>query len=271
MNLNHTRVLFAGLVLASAISAQTKTASYVRTYGPTDPNANVTIDLQAKVSKGVEVITVKNVTFTNPYASAHAHARASVNILSWSGKALAIEANGHSVPLGSSGSLKCVVAGFTLVNESHSGLYTWSKKFGPYDLFDSDPEIPVPFTAGLVTVGANIGGGAEFTFVTSGSGVGPTLSVGGSGRVYGTGRARVVAGLFGFGVGLSADMRFLDTTAAPYLSASATTLTGALSLSMTPLAIVLKAFLKLPIVGTVASKQIWSYTATALSTSLTAF
>lgn len=268
MNLNHTRVLLAGIVLASAIGAQTKTANYVRTWGPTDPAANLNIDLQATVTKGIETLNIKTTSIEKPYARAHAHARATVNILSWSAKALAIEANSYSGFRGDTGSLKCVVAGFTVLNETHSGTYTWSHQFGPYNLFASDPEIPVPFTAGLVTLGVNIGGGAELTLVTSGNFTAPSLSLGGTGRVYGTGRTRVVAGILGFGVGLSADLRFLDTSASPYLSASPTTLTGALNLTMTPIAIVLKAFLTLPKIGAIASATIWSYSAAPRTASI---
>lgn len=261
MNLLNTRVLFTSLVLTCAIGAQTKTANYTRTWGPTDPAANLNIDLQASVTKGIETINIKTTSFDKPYARAHAHARASVNILGWNAKALAIEGNSYSGFRGDTGSLKCVVAGFTVLNESHSGTYSWSHQFGPYDLFASDPEIPVPFTAGLVTLGVNIGGGAELTLVTSGNFTAPSLSLGGTGRVYGTGRTKVVAGILGFGVGLSANLRFLDTSVSPYLSASPTTLTGALNLSMTPITIVLKAFLTLPIIGSVASSTIWSYSA----------
>ena len=270
MNLSNSRLLAVSLVLASTLAAQTKSASFNRTYGPTSPNANVNVDLLASTTKGLQAIAKNGSPVAFPYVSAHAHARASVNVLSWSARALAIEGNAFSGFSGSYGSLKVVVAGFTLVNESHAGLYTWANKFGPYQLFASDPEIPVPFTAGLVSVGANIGGGADFTFVTSVNPSTTSLTLGGSGRVYGTGHAKVTAGIFGFGVGLRADLRFLDTTVAPYLSASPTSISGAMNLSMSPLAIALRVFLTLPFAGEVASKQIWNWAAATLERSLVA-
>ena len=190
--------------------------------------------------------------------------------MSFTARALSIEGNASSTASAASGSLKVLVAGIAVINESRSGLFTWTGKWGPSNLFAQAPEIPVPFTLGLVTVGCNVGGGAEVTVVTSGNTTNCSLSLGGSGRVYGTGNAHIVLGLGGYGVVVQFDLRFLDTTVAPYLSASMTNLKGALNLSMTPLAIVMKVLLKLPFIGAVASKQVWDWTSSAIERSYTA-
>lgn len=260
MKISLTRSLFLGLLLVPTVNAQlvlksltqSKSSSYVRTFGLTD--ANVYIDLQSSASNSAVLGSV----------GAHMHAKGGVRILGHDARALTIEGNANASPTSKSASMKIVVAGYTMLNETKPDTAAWSKNFGPYNLFATDPEIPVSLGIGTVTLSGNVGGGASLV-ASAIVATTPKAIVGGEGRVYGTGHVTVKYGVLGFSIGARADLRFLDTTVGPQAVATLSSLSGYLEIALKPLSIALRVFATIPIWGEVASKQVWSYALATIS------
>ena len=246
-----TRSLLASLLITTTGFAQlvslgqTKSTRYYNSYGPS--SANVFVDLQAKASR----------SYFSPSVSASASAVAGANLLGYTARAMSINATGTSNQFSSGASLKVVLAGYTVLNDSFTTTAAWSRSFGPYDLFPVAPFIGVSIAGISVGVSCNAGAGAQagFNMNLSPSNVG----LSGYGRLYGTGRAKASVGALGFEAGARFDLRFLDSKGTPWLIASTSSLAGQLIFELKPLAIALVAYLKAPFVGEVGSKTIWSW------------
>jgi hypothetical protein len=143
-------------------------------------------------------------------------------------------------------SFKVKLVGIEVINDSDGqavGALPPLEVFGPTGL-----AMPIPVGPVVITVSANAGITSEFNISGSADGQTRTVSVTGSVNAAANGVARAGIGVPGVQVGISATLKFADTTATLTLGASPSGPTGSFRVDVRAIRLLLALFAEIPLV-----------------------
>jgi hypothetical protein len=217
-------------------TVQSRSASYYTTWGIS--RANLFLDVYGQTQRSYDTVNGLSV----PNTRATGRIRAGATVLGYSAEAGAVETSAWSNYQTKGGNINVRLAGFTIYSASHSGASSISRNFGPYNLFNPAPTYSTTIVFVPVTASCNVGAAANADFImTEDLFTLRSVYIGGTGSAFGTGTARVGAGISGFQAWLQLDLRFLQVAVSGDLIADPSRLEGSFWVSLTPLRALLKA------------------------------
>lgn len=232
-------------ILAVALSAQSIDNDFGLNFGNTD--------LGGRVEFGAIANTQLQATGARVELGANARARLRMfgrnmevasATASWS--ASATQLFGGSVVRAASKTLQVRLVGLLLINDTDGqavGNLPPIDVFGPTGL-----AAPIPVGPVVITVSCNAGVSSNFSISGSANASTMSVSLSGSVNAAANGVARVGVGVPGAQVGVSATLRFADTTATLNLGATRSGPNGSFSISMRPIRLLLALFAEIPLV-----------------------
>lgn len=242
---------FAALALLAGLStAQERDASFALNFGDADLGGRVAMTAYAKTEMQLAPLAAS--------VSAGAKLTGRVRAFGRDVEAASLDASykvsqsllfGRSSSVRRSGSaqFKVVLAGFELVNEDDAdvvGNLPSLDVFGPNGL-----QYPIPVGPVVVTVSLNAGVTSSFNLGGDLDVANFAVGVTGSLNAAVNGVARAGVGVPGVSAGVSATLKFFDTTATLGLAASLSGPSGSFTISLRPIRLLLGVYAEVPFLG----------------------